>query len=327
MTILVTGGCGFIGSNFVDYYASKFPSEKIIVMDKLTYAGSLSNISLTNGNVNFVYGDICDQRHVEDLISKERPSIIYNFAAETHVDNSIKKPFQFVKTNVIGTVTLLNAIVNSHIRFVHISTDEVFGSLDGDGGKFNTLTPYDPRSPYSASKAASDHFVEAYYHTYGIDAVITNCSNNYGPKQHIEKLIPKAISKLMTRSPVPVYGSGLNVRDWIHVDDHCDGIYKAATYGLSGHQYLFGGEVQKTNIDVVTEIVNHFGLDPKLFIEFVEDRPGHDFRYDIDTSKARSHLKWEPKREFSEALKETVRWYQNNTEWIESCRRRLLASS
>lgn len=320
MTILVTGGCGFIGSNFISYFNKANPSEKVITVDALTYAGNIKN--LDNLQTKFYCCNIVDE-NIHRILEKEKPDTIYHFAAESHVDNSIKDSSPFIQTNVFGTVNLLEAVrkVNSKIRFVHISTDEVYGSLDIDDDAFNLSTPYNPRSPYSASKAASDHFVMAYHHTYGLDTVITNCSNNYGPLQHPEKLIPTIISRVQAGKRVPIYGSGMNIRDWLYVDDHCRGIHLAGERGISGKKYLFGGENQMCNLELAKWIIELMGQSIDL-IEFVEDRKGHDFRYDIDTSESRKVLGWKPEVDLENGLKATIEWYNNNVEWINSCQRK-----
>lgn len=322
MTILVTGGCGFIGSNFIRYYLETH-DDLVINLDSLTYAGNRSNLDgVPKKNYQFIQGDINNKVLVNDIIHHSKPDVIFNFAAESHVDNSIKDSSPFIQTNVLGTVNLLECVrQHKSIRFVHISTDEVYGSLREHDPRFNTITPYAPRSPYSASKAASDHFVMAYHHTHGLDTVITNCSNNYGPHQHPEKLIPTVIRKALAGEKIPVYGDGSNIRDWIFVKDHCEGILKAAELGKSGHQYLFGGNNQVHNIDLVEKILDLLNLNYDL-ISFVEDRKGHDYRYDIDSSKAEVHLGWLPRTELENGLQFTVDWYKNNMEWVNKCLKR-----
>ncbi|CAB4124304.1 RfbB dTDP-D-glucose 4,6-dehydratase [uncultured Caudovirales phage] len=322
MTILVTGGCGFIGSNFIRNY-SKWYSDRVVNVDLLTYAGNQDNISDVRDNYKFYLGDIADRRFMEDIIKTESPDMIFNFAAESHVDNSITDSMPFLKTNVLGTANLLECVksVKRDTRFVHISTDEVYGSLGPTDPAFTENTPYSPRSPYSASKAASDHFVMAYHHTHGLDTIITNCSNNYGRNQHPEKFIPTIIRKVLFNAPIPVYGNGSNVRDWIHVDDHCSGIVAAASHGISGEKYNFGGENQISNIDLVYKILGVIGADKKL-ISYVVDRLGHDFRYDIDNTKSRTVLGWKPQIEFDDGLNNTIAWYMNNTRWVEQCLRK-----
>lgn len=323
MTILVTGGCGFIGSNFVRNFVKNY-NERVIVLDSLTYAGRMDNLTGLLDDVDFCYGDIGNKHIVTDILKMENITSVVNFAAESHVDNSIKSSMPFVMTNVVGTVNLLDCIRDSgkRIKFLHVSTDEVFGSLGENDGKFNITTKYAPRSPYSASKAASDHFVMAYYHTFGMDVTITNCSNNYGPRQHPEKLIPTIIRKALAGQKIPVYGDGMNIRDWLHVDDHCAGILAALHSKESkGKQFLFGGHNQIRNIEMVQKILEIMEM-PDDLISFVEDRKGHDYRYDIDTSESEKVLGWKPTIKFEDGLYDTILWYKNKMEWIESCLRR-----
>jgi dTDP-glucose 4,6-dehydratase len=313
MKILVTGGAGFIGSNFIIYWLKKYPMDVIVNFDKLTYAGNLANLKEIedNSNYKFVQGDICDATLVNDLVKDV--DLIVNFAAETHVDRSIASSADFVKTNVLGTHCLLEAArLNGNIRFHHISTDEVFGSLEMDSSKFNEATPYDPRSPYSASKAASDHLVRAYFHTYGLPITISNCSNNYGPRQFPEKLIPLFVTNLMSGKKVPVYGAGKNIRDWIYVDDHNAGVEAIIKKGKIGETYCLGGNNELTNLEITKSILEILGKGEDM-IEYVPDRLGHDFRYAIDFSKAKKELGWEPVVEFKEGLKKTVEWYLTPT--------------
>jgi dTDP-glucose 4,6-dehydratase len=325
MTILVTGGCGFIGSNFIINHLDK-SDEDIINLDALTYAGNirtLQGMSRSMGRkYQFIHGSINDTDTVNRIINQCRPRAIFNFAAESHVDNSIHDSLPFVETNVLGTVKLLEAVRRSErqIRFIHISTDEVYGSLNPTDDAFRPADPYDPRSPYSASKAASDHFVMAYHHTYGLDCVLTNCSNNYGPYQHAEKLIPTIIRKAMNDERVPIYGTGMNIRDWIYVKDHCEGIRLAESMGLSGKKYLFGGGNQINNLELAKWILELMGKSIDL-IEFVDDRKGHDFRYDIDNSATTEEIFWTPKTDLENGLKSTIEWYTKNMEWVNSCRR------
>ncbi len=315
MKLFVTGGAGFIGSNFIRYWLREHPQDFITNFDLLTYAGNPDNIRDFNDekNYNFVRGDICDYQLVTKTVAGH--DIIINFAAETHVDRSIKDSANFIKTNIEGTRVLLEAArSNGLIRFHHISTDEVFGSLDFDSSAFSEKTPYDPRSPYSASKAASDHLVRAYYHTYGLPATISNCSNNYGPYQYPEKLIPLFITNLIENKKLPLYGNGRNVRDWIHVDDHNRGIDMIIQKGVSGETYCLGGNSEKSNLEITKLILNALNKDESV-IEMVNDRPGHDLRYAIDYSKAQIGLGWEPKINFSDGLKDTIKWYQDNQTW------------
>ena len=314
MKLLTTGGCGFIGSNFIHYIIKKHPDYSITNLDKLTYAGNPDNLKSleSNQNYTFIKGDICDKILANNLVAKV--DAIMHFAAESHVDRSIESSDIFVKTNVIGTHTLLEAArINGNKRFHHISTDEVFGSLEAEG-KFNELTPYDPRSPYSASKAASDHLVRAYFHTHQLPITISNCSNNYGPYQHPEKLIPLFITNLLENKNIPVYGEGLNIRDWLHVEDHCEAIDTIFHKGKIGETYCIGGECEKTNLEITKLILKEFNKDSN-WIEFVEDRKGHDMRYAIDASKIKQELGWTPKHTFEQGIKETIQWYKNNVEW------------
>ena len=317
MTILVTGGAGFIGSNFVLYWMRKYPDDKIVNLDSLTYAGNIENLKNVEGNPNytFVHGNICDLEIVEK--SMRGVDVIVHFAAESHVDRSIKKPADFVITNVVGTQILLDSALKNKVkRFHHISTDEVFGSLDlNDKIKFNERTPYNPRSPYSASKAGSDHLVRAYSETYGLPVTITNCSNNFGPYQFPEKFISLAITNVLENKKVPVYGDGLYVRDWLYVEDHCRAIDVVLKQGKMGETYLVGGQTENiSNIDVIKKIIKIMNKDESV-IEYVKDRPGHDRRYAVDWSKVKQELGWEPLHSFDEWLKKTVEWYKNNESW------------
>jgi dTDP-glucose 4,6-dehydratase len=325
--IIVTGGAGFIGSSLVEILLAA--GDEVITVDALTYAGRLESLAAVfeHPRHRFQHMDICDSVAVRRLLSETRPDGIINLAAETHVDRSIEDPSAFVRTNVLGTVNLLDAVLNhqrqtgERIRFHHVSTDEVFGSL-GANGAFSESSPYDPRSPYSASKAASDHFVRAYHHTYGLASVISNCSNNYGPRQFPEKLIPHMIARALDGRSLPVYGAGTNVRDWIYVGDHARALEAVFKEGTAGRTYLIGGRSERSNLAVVQEIcalldrlvpdsphVPHARL-----IEFVEDRPGHDFRYAIDPTSA-ADLGWEPSVSFEQGLERTVRWYLANEDW------------
>ncbi len=315
MKILVTGGAGFIGSNFIIYWLKNHPADSIINLDKLTYAGNLDNLAELAGDsrYSFVQGDICDFALVSGLLKDVE--LIVHFAAESHVDRSIANSAEFIKTNVEGTRTLLEAArLNGNIRFHHISTDEVFGSLNPGEPKFNEQTPYDPHSPYSASKAASDHLVRAYYHTHNLPITISNCSNNYGPRQFPEKLIPLFVTNLIEGKKVPVYGQGKNVRDWIYVDDHNRGVDLIIQKGEIGETYCLGGNNELTNMEITKDILVLMGRGEEM-IEYVADRPGHDFRYAINFSKAQNDLGWEPQVNFSAGLKLTIEWYQDNQEW------------
>ena len=315
MKILVTGGAGFIGSNFIHYWLGLYPNDSIVNLDKLTYAGNLDNLKELEGNsrYQFVAGDICDF----DLVNKwvQGIDLIVHFAAESHVDRSIKSSADFVRTNVEGPRVLLEAArLNGNIRFHHISTDEVFGSLQPSDPKFNELTPYDPHSPYSASKASSDHLVRAYYYTHGLPITISNCSNNYGPRQFPEKLIPLFVTNLIEGKKVPVYGQGQNIRDWIYVDDHNRGVDFIIHKGKIGETYCLGGNNELTNLEITKNILALMGKGEES-IEYVTDRPGHDFRYAIDFSKAKNELDWAPQVDFAAGLKLTIEWYKNNTAW------------
>lgn len=313
--ILVTGGAGFIGSNFIRYWLSEKPDDQIINLDKLTYAGNLDNLTDVSGkdNYQFFQGDICDEILVNDLVKKS--DLIVNFAAESHVDRSIKNSSDFIKTNVEGTRVLLEAAKNNGgLRFHHVSTDEVFGSLELADKRFTEKTPYDPRSPYSASKAASDHLVRSYFHTHKLPITISNCSNNYGPYQFPEKLIPLFIINLIEGKKVPVYGNGHNIRDWIHVDDHNRGVKMIIEKGKMGETYCLGGDNEIRNIEITHKILNILNMGEEM-IEFIEDRLGHDFRYAIDFSKAKKDLDWEPRIDFPQGLKATIDWYRKNSTW------------
>ncbi len=317
-TILVTGGAGFIGSNFILYILKKYPNYEIVNLDKLTYAGNLDNLKEAEekfgDRCKFVRGDICDDNIVNDVMSDI--DTVVHFAAESHVDNSIKDPDIFLKTNVLGTHNLLKYALKYNIkRFHHVSTDEVFGSLAFDGSKFNENTPYNPRSPYSVSKAASDHIVRAYYHTYGLPITISNCSNNYGRHQFPEKIIPLFILNAIEDKSLPIYGDGASVRDYIFIEDHCSGIDVVLHNGKAGETYCMGGEAEKNSIeiaDIVLEALNK----PKTLKQFVKDRHGHDRRYAIDNSKIKKELGWEPKVSFEEGIKKTISWYVENKELV-----------
>ncbi|HPN54498.1 MAG TPA: dTDP-glucose 4,6-dehydratase [Candidatus Moranbacteria bacterium] len=315
MKLLVTGGAGFIGSNFIHYWLKKYPDDQIVNLDVLTYAGNLENLKeLENDSrYKFVKGDICDKELVNDLV-KDVDAIV-NFAAESHVDRSILDAENFVRTNVLGTYNLLEAArQNGNKRFHHISTDEVFGHLKPTDPAFNELTPYGPRSPYSASKAASDHLVRAYFQTYGLPVTISNCSNNYGPYQFPEKIFPLFITNLIENKKVPVYGDGMNVRDWLFVEDHCRAIDLILQKGKIGETYCVGGNAEKNNLEITQKIIGFMGKDESS-IEYVKDRPGHDKRYAIDFSKIKNELGWEPQVSFEDGLKETIEWLKKNENW------------
>ncbi len=315
MKLLVTGGAGFIGSNFIHYWLAKYPADEIINLDLLTYAGNPDNLKdiENDARYEFVHGDITDASLVASLVSKV--DLIVHFAAESHVDRSIKDSADFIKTNVEGTRVLLEAAKNKGgVRFHHISTDEVFGALAFGAPKFNETTPYDPRSPYSASKAASDHLVRAYYHTYKLPVTISNCSNNYGPYQYPEKLIPLFVTNLLEGKKVPVYGAGANVRDWIHVDDHNRGVDLIIQRGKIGETYCLGGNNEKSNLEITRLILELMGQGEEM-IEYVADRPGHDLRYAIDFTKAKKDLGWQPEIDFKEGIARTLAWYKDQTAW------------
>lgn len=317
MKLFVTGGAGFIGSNFILYWIKNHPEDFVVNFDKLTYAGNLENLKEVEKNpqYSFIHGDICNSGEVEKAL--DGVDTVVHFAAESHVDRSILEPASFVTTNVVGTQVLLDAALKKNIkRFHHVSTDEVFGSLDlSSKDKFNEQTRYDPRSPYAASKAGSDHLVRAYYTTFGLQVSITNCSNNYGPYQFVEKLIPLAITNILEGKKVPVYGDGLNVRDWLHVEDHCRAIELVLQKGKIGETYCVGGVVDEiNNLTVIKKILELMGKDESS-IEFVKDRLGHDRKYAVDWSKIKSELGWEPQYGFDEWLKKTVEWYRANQEW------------
>lgn len=316
MNIMVTGGCGFIGSNFIRYILETRPENLIVNFDKLTYAGNLENLKDVSDNPNykFVKGDICERSSVESVIKDYNIEAIINFAAESHVDRSIMGPAIFVETNIGGTNVLLEVVKDFKIkRFIQISTDEVYGSL-GPTGKFREDTPLHPNSPYSASKAAADLLALAYHHTFGLPIIVTRCSNNYGPYQFPEKLIPLMIANAIENKQLPVYGDGLNVRDWIHVLDHCRAIDLVLVKGKEGEIYNIGGENEWKNIDIVRLILKNLKKTDSL-ITFVKDRPGHDRRYAIDASKIINELGWKPEIKFEDGIAETIKWYIQNKSW------------
>jgi len=326
-TLLVTGGAGFIGSNFISYFIEANPRCKILNLDRLTYAADLENLRDVENSPNyeFIEGDICDRSLVTNVFMKNEIEGVIHFAAESHVDNSISGPEAFIKTNVMGTFTLLDVArlnwKNKKHRFLHVSTDEVYGTL-GETGLFTEETPYAPNSPYSASKAASDMVVRSYFHTYGMNVVTTNCSNNYGPKQHMEKLIPTVIRKALSEQNIPVYGNGKNIRDWLFVLDHCKGIELCFNTGKAGETYNIGGRNEKKNLDIVLEICSLLdtvkpranGKTYSELIKFVEDRPGHDLRYAIDATKIENTLGWKAEENFKSGILKTVRWYVDQAE-------------
>ncbi len=327
---LVTGGCGFIGSNYIRYVLEKEDDLHIVNLDKLTYAGNRHNLDgIPETFHTFVEGDICDPELVKTLFNEHQFDTIVHFAAESHVDRSIEGPAEFIQTNVLGTLNLLEQSRlhfqhsnNDNFRFLHISTDEVYGSL-GDHGKFLETTPYDPSSPYSASKAGSDHLVRSWNRTFGLPTLITNCSNNYGSYQFPEKLIPLMIINCLHGKPLPVYGQGENVRDWLYVRDHCEAIHTVLTSGTVGETYNIGGNNEIRNIDVVTticDLLNEIspsenGSSYADLITYVKDRPGHDFRYAIDAGKIQNNLGWSPKESFETGIRKTIHWYLDNQDW------------
>jgi len=318
MNLLVTGGAGFIGSNFVHYFLKKHPSSHVVNLDALTYAGNLENLQDAEGfsNYTFVKGDITNQELVEHIVLSNEIDVIVNFAAESHVDRSIQDPGIFIRTNVMGTQILLDiAKENSLQKFVQISTDEVYGSLNEDG-YFTEKTPLAPNSPYSASKASADLLARSYHETFGLNVNITRCSNNYGPYHFPEKLIPLMITNALEGKPLPVYGDGQNIRDWLHVWDHCAAIDKVILSGAPGEIYNIGGHNERTNLEIVESIVDLLGKSRKL-IQFISDRPGHDRRYAIDPVKIERELGWKPEYTLDTGLKETVNWYLENRNWWE----------
>ncbi|NQV12652.1 dTDP-glucose 4,6-dehydratase [Candidatus Uhrbacteria bacterium] len=320
MKLLVTGGAGFIGSNFIRYYLREHPVDEIVNLDALTYAGNLENLSdiEEDPRYTFVHGSITDRDLVFDLV-KDVDAIVH-FAAESHVDRSILDADVFVKTNVLGTLVLLDAaLAHGKKRFHHVSTDEVFGSLGPNDPPFDENTPYAPRNPYSASKAASDHFVRSYFHTHGLPITISNCSNNYGPYHFPEKMIPLFISNLKEGKTVPVYGDGLQVRDWIYVEDHCSGVDAVLHKGTIGETYTLGDDNEVKNLDLTKTMIGLLGLGEDR-IEFVKDRPGHDRRYATNSSKAREELGWEAKTTLEEGLRRTIAWYEDHKEWSDRCK-------
>lgn len=327
--VLITGGAGFIGANFVAYFLSK-RKDKVIVLDKLTYAGNKDNLKAVADEIVFVEGDICDENLIDELFQKYQFHEVIHFAAESHVDNSITGPGAFIQTNIVGTFNLLKAAYHTwmtgpnlfkegfeNARFLHVSTDEVYGTL-GKTGLFTETTSYAPNSPYSASKAASDFIVRSYFHTYGLPVVTTNCSNNYGAYQHKEKLIPTIIRKAISGEPIPIYGDGKNVRDWLYVKDHCSGIYIALEKGRLGETYNIGGRNERENIYIartICELLDELLPQEKSYkeqITYVKDRPGHDFRYAIDATKIENELGWKAAENFETGIKKTIVWYLDN---------------
>jgi dTDP-glucose 4,6-dehydratase len=334
---LVTGGCGFIGSNFVLRWLKHSP-EPVLVLDKMTYASNRMNFDSVAGhsNLTIIQGDIGDRAFVSQLLAAHQPRAILNFAAESHVDRSILGPGEFIQTNIVGTFGLLEssrdywanlpAPAKSEFRFLHVSTDEVYGSLSADEPAFNEENTYKPNSPYSASKAASDHLVRAWHHTYGLPTITTNCSNNYGPFHFPEKLIPLIITNALAGKPLPIYGDGLQIRDWLYVEDHCRAIEMALEHGQPGETYNVGGNNEKANIDIVKQICQMLDVakpraDGVLYdtqITHVQDRPGHDRRYAVDASKIKKELGWEPQESFESGIAKTIDWYLANSVWVEN---------
>ena len=335
-TYLITGGCGFIGSNFIQYLFENEFAKHVINIDKMTYAGNKENLSLIErqSNYSFFEGDICNRELLSSILQKYNPDVLVHFAAESHVDRSIDEPTEFIQTNVVGTLSLLHessqwlknlpSDLKNKFRFIHISTDEVYGSL-GNDGKFKESTPYDPSSPYSASKASSDHLARSWYRTYDLPVIITNCSNNYGPYQFPEKLIPLMIINALAGKELPIYGTGLNIRDWLYVRDHCEAIQTVINFGRLGQTYNIGGNNEITNIQIVNTICEVLTYKRPLDngksytdqIVFVPDRPGHDFRYAIDAFKIMNELGWSPKESFETGIEKTISWYLKNQDWWE----------
>jgi len=332
--IIVTGGAGFIGSNFIIDWI-KSCNEKILNIDALTYAGNLENLSSIENNKQYIFkeANLCDPSLVKEIIESYKPRAIINFAAESHVDRSISSPYEFINTNILGTYNLLDKTLEywnglekkskDNFKFIHISTDEVYGSLGKEDNAFTERHPYQPNSPYSASKASSDHLVRAYNKTYLLPTIVTNCSNNYGPFQFPEKLIPLCINNALTGNEIPIYGDGLQIRDWLYVKDHCSAINTVLEIGKVGNVYNIGGNSEITNIDLVHKICSILDkLKPKSsgnyadLIRFVSDRPGHDRRYAIDSSKIASELGWKPEHNFNAAIEKTIKWYINNNDWV-----------
>ncbi len=331
--LLVTGGAGFIGTNFVRYWCQHYPQDWLLVVDKLTYAGNLASLAelIQGEKIQFVQGDICDRPRLDALLSDHSIDTLVHFAAESHVDRSILGPGAFVQTNVVGTFTLLEAFrqhwerqrTPGHFRFLHISTDEVFGSLGPADPPFSETTPYAPNSPYSASKAGSDHLVRAYYHTYGLPTLVTNCSNNYGPYQFPEKLIPLMCVNLLLGKPLPVYGDGQNIRDWLYVADHCRGLEVVLTRATPGDTYAIGGQAEVKNLELVQmlcelmdELADQLPVRPcRELITLVSDRPGHDRRYAMDITNIQQTLGWSPTVSLEQGLRQTITWYLTHRQW------------
>lgn len=336
--IFVTGGCGFIGSNFINYYLDKV-SGPVVNIDALTYAGNIENLTSHKNNPNYIFSktDILNKAAIENLFKTYKPKAILHFAAESHVDRSILGPDQFIQTNILGTYNLLEvtkAYLKSNnvenFRFIHVSTDEVFGSLGSSDPAFTEDSPYKPNSPYSASKASSDHLVRSYFHTYKLPVITTNCSNNYGPLQFPEKLIPVIIESCLANKNIPIYGDGKNVRDWLYVEDHCRALMTVLQNGVLGQTYNIGGQCEKSNLEVVDTVCSIMDeLRPKAdkasysqLKKFVQDRPGHDWRYAIDISKIKNELGWKPEHDFTNGIKKTILWYLDNQKWLDDLKSR-----
>ena len=312
MNLLVTGGCGFIGSNFIEHVIDKSQINKLINVDCLSYAGSLKNTKKFEAHPKYIFEkyDLTNYKKVYDTFYKHDITHVVHLAAETHVDNSILNADTFLTSNVLGTHNLLKAALKFKVkRFYHISTDEVYGHLEKGDDKFNESSPYNPRNPYSASKASSDFLVRSYFYTHNLPTLISNCCNNYGPNQHGEKFIPTVINSLLNEVPIPVYGKGDNVRDWIYVKDHCEAMWRVLTKGKLGETYLVGANCEKTNLEIISNICKILEKDPNENINFIKDRLGHDFRYAIDNSKIRKEIKWSPKTSLEEGLKKTIKYY------------------
>ena len=325
MNLLVTGGAGFIGSNFVHYTVDRFSAYAVTVLDALTYAGNESNLTPSGGRIEFVKGDICDESVVDRLVAKS--DVVVNFAAESHNDNSLRNPWPFVHTNIVGTYTLLEAVRRHKKRYHHISTDEVFGDLAlDDARKFDESTPYSPSSPYSATKAGSDHLVRAWARSFGVQATVTNCANNYGPYQHVEKMIPRQITNVLIGRKPRLYGAGVNVREWTHVDDHNAAVHLVLEKGRIGETYLIGSGDERSNREVFELILELMGK-PRDWYEHVADRAGHDVRYSNDSSKVRTELGWTPRyTSFRDGLGPTIAWYRDHRAWWEPVKSAIEAS-
>ncbi|HEY8999567.1 MAG TPA: dTDP-glucose 4,6-dehydratase [Candidatus Saccharimonadales bacterium] len=324
--ILITGGAGFIGANFVHYTLAHHPEYAVTVVDKLTYAGNPANLETVLDKIEFVTGDICDRELMDKLVSET--DIVVHFAAESHNDNSLKNPWPFIETNLVGTATILEAVRKHNKRLHHISTDEVFGDLElDDPNRFKETTPYNPSSPYSATKAGSDHLVRAWIRSFGVQATISNCANNYGPYQHIEKFIPRQITNVLSDIKPKLYGEGKNVRDWIHVDDHNSAVHLILEKGKLGETYIIGADNDHTNNKMVIEMILELMGKPKDWYDHVNDRPGHDMRYAMDSTKLRTELGWMPQytdnNGMREGLKQTIAWYTENRDWWENLKKQV----